>query len=484
MSVPGLGSDTSLRVLSLLATAGGLALATRAVARLGGPATGVLAGLVMAASPLLLQQSVEARSYGLAVLATGGAALGPRPLAAGAAARTAAVRARRRRDGAGPLVRRHRARRLRRRRAGAARPPGAAGRPGGGAVAALPVAGSSGSTCSTAPASRNAEHLHDTDGRCRASPSRRGPAGAPRCCASPSGWRSSARCGRGALRVVGPRGCCVPLLLLAGAELLRPVYLPRYLLAGLLGLAVLAAAGALAVPRAGRAPLAALLLAARCSPPQPLARARARGSAPTSSCARWPSVQVAGEPVVAADQRSAIGLDHYVRTLAPRLRADLVLPPDDAPADADRVWLVRRLIDGVPEPTDDDEILRDGRPAHGRRRRRLPRDETRLVLQRWEAAPDAVSGRSAAPSQRPQRLAQPGPARSRPTAPPAGRPARRARSSPAARARPTASTTLGAPPSRTAATTASRTARPIAKKAPASGGRPVSRPRPAGARRR
>ena len=70
-------------------------------------------------------------------------------------------------------------------------------------------------------------------------------------------------------------------------------------------------------------------------------------------------VQRAGEPVVAADQRSAIGLDHYVRTLAPRLRADLILPPDDAPADADRVWLVRRLIDGVPEPTDDDGILLD-----------------------------------------------------------------------------------------------------------------------------
>ena len=75
-SVPGLGSDTALRVLSLLATAGGLALATRAVARLGGTATGVLAGLLMAASPLLLQQSVEARSYGLVVLATGAAALG------------------------------------------------------------------------------------------------------------------------------------------------------------------------------------------------------------------------------------------------------------------------------------------------------------------------------------------------------------------------------------------------------------------------
>src|SRR3712207_9161265 len=62
MSLPGLGGDTSLRVLSLLATAGGLALVTRAVARLGGTAAGVLAGLLLAAGPLLLQQSVEARS--------------------------------------------------------------------------------------------------------------------------------------------------------------------------------------------------------------------------------------------------------------------------------------------------------------------------------------------------------------------------------------------------------------------------------------
>ncbi len=75
MALPGLGGDTSLRVLSLLATACGLALITRAVARLAGRATGILAGVVLACSPLVLEQAVEARSYGLAVLATGGAAL-------------------------------------------------------------------------------------------------------------------------------------------------------------------------------------------------------------------------------------------------------------------------------------------------------------------------------------------------------------------------------------------------------------------------
>ena len=62
-SVPGLGGDTSLRVLSLLATAGGLTLVTRALTRLAGRGTGVLAGLVLAASPLLLEHSVVHRSF-------------------------------------------------------------------------------------------------------------------------------------------------------------------------------------------------------------------------------------------------------------------------------------------------------------------------------------------------------------------------------------------------------------------------------------
>src|SRR5687768_662841 len=76
VALPGLGGDTSLRVLSLLATAGGLALVTRAVTRLTSRAAGVVAGVLLAANPLLLEQSVEARPYGLAVLATGGALLG------------------------------------------------------------------------------------------------------------------------------------------------------------------------------------------------------------------------------------------------------------------------------------------------------------------------------------------------------------------------------------------------------------------------
>ena len=383
MSVPGLGSDTAIRALSLAATAGGLALATRAVARLGGTATGVLAGLLMASSPLLLQQSVEARSYGLAVLATGAAALGlvrwlqepPRGLlllglaGAGmglahwyavtvlAAFVVAAVVLRGRRALPVVLV---------------------------GAAAALPVVLLIGLNVLNGTGSRNAEHLQDTDGRMLGYAVEAWAGGR-----TPLLWLAvglavvGAARGARELRVLGLAWTCVPLLLLAGAELLRPVYHPRYLLAGLLGLAVLTAAGALAVPRGSRAPLAAVLLACALLSSTPLLEREPRERADDLVRA-LAEVQVAGEPVVAADQRSAIGLDHYVRTLAPRLRADLVLPPDDAPADADRVWLVRRLIDGVPEPTDDDEILLDA----GLRlvdEQGFRGTQTRLVLQRWEA---------------------------------------------------------------------------------------------------
>lgn len=383
MSVPGLGGDTSLRVLSLLATAGGLALITRAVARLAGTATGVLAGLLLAASPLVLVHSVEARSYGLTVLATGATALAlvrwlqdpPRGLllfglaGAGmglghwyavtvlAAFVVAAVVLRGRRALPVVLV---------------------------GALAALPACLLVGVNVLNGTGSRNAEHLKDTDGRLVGYAVEAWAGGR-----TPLLWLAvglavvgAVRGGR-ELRVLGLAWTCVPLLLLVAAEFLRPVYHPRYLLAGLLGLGVLAAAGALAAPRGARAPLAGLLLACALLTSVPLVDREPRERADDLVRA-LADVQVAGEPVVAADQRSAIGLDHYVRTLAPRLRADLVLPPDDAPADAERVWLVRRLIDGVPEPTDDDEILLEA----GLRlveEQGFRGTQTRLVLQRWEA---------------------------------------------------------------------------------------------------
>ena len=356
-SVPGLGGDTALRVLSLLATAGGLALVTRAVARLAGRASGVLAGTVLAVSPLLLEQAVEARSYGLAVLATGGAALGlarwlqeaPRGLVlfglAGAGAGLAhwyaltvlaafvvaalVLRGRR----ALPVV-------------------------VVGTVAALPAVGFVALAVLNGTGARNAEHLKDTGGRLAGLAVEAWSAGlTPLVAVTVALAVLGALRARG-VRVVGAAWVLVPLALLTVAEIARPVYLPRYLLAGLLGLGVLAAAGAMTLPRFLRVPAVALLVGFSVLAAQPLAERgpRERGD---DVVARLVEVQRAGEPIVAADQRSATALDHYVRLLAPDLRADLVLPPDDAPAGADRVWLVRRLFDGEPEPTDDDGILRD-----------------------------------------------------------------------------------------------------------------------------
>lgn len=379
--LPGLGGDTSLRVLSLLAAAGGLALITRAVARLSGRAGGVLAGTVLAVSPLLLEQAVEARSYGLAVLATGGAVLGlarwlqeaPRGLVlfgvAGAGAGlahwyaltvlAAFVLA--------ALV-------LRGRRALPVAVVGAA--------AALPALGFVALAVLTGTGARNAGHLRSTGGRLAGLAVEAWSAGlTPLVAVTVALAVLGALRARG-LRVVAAAWVLVPLALLTLTELVRPVYLPRYLLAGLLGLGVLAAAGAMSLPRFLRLPAVALLVGFSLLAAQPLAERgpRERGDEVVE---RLLEVQRPGEPVVAADQRSATALDHYVRLLAPRLRADLVLPPDDAPAAADRVWLVRRLFDGEPEPTDDDAILRDA----GLRmvdEQTFWGGKTDLVIQRWE----------------------------------------------------------------------------------------------------
>jgi len=380
MALPGLGGDTSLRLLSLLATAGGLTLITRAVTRLAGRGTGVLAGCVVACSPLLLEQAVEARSYGLAVLATGGALLGlVRWLQGGrglvllglagagmglahwyavtvlAAFVVAAVLLRGRRAVPVVLV---------------------------GAAAALPTVALVGLNVLTGNGDRNAQHVRDTDGALADLAVRAWTAGE-----NPLLYLTFVLVVVGAMRAAGLRVVAtawvlVPLLLLLAAEVVRPVYFPRYLLTGLLGMGVLAAAGALALPRAARAPVAALLLACSLLASGTLFDREPRER--SDDLVRFlADVHRPGEPIVAADQRSAIGLDHYVRALAPELRPDLILPPDDAPVDVDGVWLVRRIMDGAPEPTDDDEILADG----GLRQvdeRAFPGAKTDLVLQRWE----------------------------------------------------------------------------------------------------
>ncbi len=380
MALPGLGGDTSLRVLSLLATAGGIALVTRAVSRLTTRATGVLAGLTLAANPLVLEQAVEARSYGLAVLATGAALLGlvrwlqdpPRGLVlfglAGAGMGLAhwyAVTVLAAFVVAALLLRGRAAVRV----------------AVVGTLAALPAVGLVGVNLLNGTGSRNAEHLRDTGGTLAELAVEAWSGGR-----TPLLYLSVALAVLGAVRARGVRvvAACwllVPLALLLVAELARPVYLPRYLLAGLLGLGVLAAAGALAVPRGARAAVGTLLVAFSLLASAPLADRGPREQADrlVTAVAR---LQQPGEPVVAADQRSATGLDHYVRTLEPRLRPDVVLPPDDAPPEADRVWLIRRVLPDGYESSDDVEILTAAGLAMAREWS-FPGSKTDLVLQLW-----------------------------------------------------------------------------------------------------
>jgi 4-amino-4-deoxy-L-arabinose transferase-like glycosyltransferase len=379
-ALPGVGGDTSLRLISLLATAGGLALITRAVTRLAGRATGVLAGLVLAASPLVVEQSVEARSYGLAVLATGAAALGlvrwlqeaPRGLMLFGLAGTAmglmhwyavttlaafvvaALVLRRR--GALPVL-------------------------GVGAVAVIPTLAMVVVNLTNGTGARNAEHLKTTDGRLSLLALDTWSAGRTSLLVVLVALMVVGAVRASGARVLAAAWVVVPLSLLTVGELVRPLYLPRYLLTGLLGIGVLAAVGAWALPRLARGPAAALLLVLTLVATTPLLERgpRERGDELVALIAE---LQRPGEPVVAADQRSAMAVDHYVRLLHPELRADLVLPPDDAPPDADRVWMVRRIIDGLPEPTDDDEILRAaGLTQAGQWE--LPASKTDLVLQLW-----------------------------------------------------------------------------------------------------
>jgi hypothetical protein len=379
--LPGTGGDTSLRLLSLLATAGGLALVTRAVTRLTDRATGVLAGALLAAGPLVLEQAVEARSYGLVLLATGGALLG-------------LVRWLQHRTGGLVLF-------------------GLAGAGMGlmhwyavtvlaalvvaalllrgrralpvlltGAAAVVPTAGLIAVNLLNGTGARNAEHLRDTGGTLADQAVEAWAGGRTPLLYLTVGLAVLGAVRARGLRVVGACWVLVPLLLLLAAELVRPVYLPRYLLAGLLGLGVLAAAGALSVPRGARAAVTGLLVGCSLLAAAPLADREPRERA-DDLVAFVAERHGTGEPVVAADQRAATGLDHYVRTVAPQLRADVVLPPDDAPADADRVWLVRRFIDGEPVPTDDDGILEDA----GLRitaEYAFAATKTDLVVQLWE----------------------------------------------------------------------------------------------------
>ena len=369
--------ELSLRSVSLLAAVLAVGVLTVAVARLGGRAAGLAAGLVVAVNPLVLEYSVEARGYGLAMLATAVTALGlVRWLESGrlllyAAGATAAGLAH---WFAVPVVAGLAASALLLRRRAALPLLGVT------AVAALPALALVVLAASVDTAGTTTGWIQDTGG------------------AVPwlalSAWASKsppllvitlvavalAARQRSPLVAVGACWVLVPLLLVTLAALARPVFVPRYLLPALLGLGVLAGAG---LAGRWRGACTAVLVAASLFASAPLVTAPPRDDA-KGAVRAIEAEHLPGQPVVAVDRRAALALTQYARG---SVREALLLPPEDAPPAAGVVWLLRfKSYRAGLQPSDDDDQLR----AAGLRvvqERAYDGSSVQMVVQRWEAAP-------------------------------------------------------------------------------------------------
>jgi hypothetical protein len=184
------------------------------------------------------------------------------------------------------------------------------------------------------------------------------------------------------LRTAVLLGLCwtaVPLLLVRAAELARPVFVPRYLLPALLGLALLGAVGVAGWRRAVAVPATAVLVAASLLACLPLLDRGPREDG-RGAVAALAQVHAPGEVVVAVDRRSALALEHYGPA---SLRRDLRVPPDDPPPGADVVWLLRQSTGERLRPSDDDDLLEAGGLAVVEQRV-FGGTSSDLVLQRWE----------------------------------------------------------------------------------------------------
>ena len=366
LGLTGLAPDEwGLRLLSLVAAVAALAVLGRAVARLAGPWVGLVAGLVLATNPFVVRYAVEARGYGLTMLATAAVGLSfvrwleDRPGAV--AAHGVAVSL------AGlahwfaltvPLALAVAALGLRRRQALPLVAATAAGAVPALALVALALAnGVGGSGATWIPAVG---------------------LGAPRILLrswSGQAWllaaatvvaAAAAVVGRGpaAPRVVAAAWVGVPVAVVTVGGLLRPLFVDRYLLAALLGLGVLVALGLRQLPRP-LAPVAAALLVGT-SALVTTADVRAGPLEDVRGAVAYVAAhRAAGEPVVAPARWDALGVDHYARARHPEMVEDLVLPPEVLPPvhpaevvpagalgpaeqpPATAVWVVRRAAEGV-----------------------------------------------------------------------------------------------------------------------------------------
>ena len=390
LQATGLAPDeTGLRLLSVVAAVGAIAAFTRAVGRLATRRVALAAGLVAATNPFVVQYAAEARSYSLALLATALAALGlarwldDRPhalllygvaLAAAGMAHWFALLVAGGFAVAAVVLRRRRSVPLLAVTAAATVP----------ALALVATAVANGVGAS------GAEWISGVglSAPVRVFESWSGawtPLLVATGLAAGTGLLVSGR-GQRRARVVAAAWVALPVAATTAAELVRPVYVDRYLLPALLGLAVLVGLAACAPP-----PLAALLLApvvsaslwatakeVRLGPKEDV-----RGA--VAAVAR---THRSGQPVVAAARWDALGVDHYTRRDHPTLVPDVVLPPARVPA-APTVWVVRRSRDGVKGDRVklaalDQELA--GRGMRIAEERRFAGRYALVLVQRWELA--------------------------------------------------------------------------------------------------
>ena len=380
-------TEAGLRLLSLLAMVGALAVFVRVAHRLGGPRLALAAGLAAAANPFVVQFAGEARGYGLAVLATAVAALGlvrwldgdgeAGPLRlygiAGAAAGlmhwfallpVAALAV------AAVVVRGRRA----------ARPIVAAA-----ALAALPTLAVVGTAVANGVGGSGAEWISDVGLAVprlllKSWTAARWPLLILTVAAAAYGLARSGRTSR----VVAVAWIALPVAVVTAVEPFRPLFVDRYLLPSLLGLALLVGLGVAALPRrAGAAALAAVVAVSGWAT---VAEVRLGPKEDVRGAVDWLAAEAGPfEPIVAAARWDALGVDHYARRHHPELTERLVLPPAPLP-DEPVLWVVRRAKGGVKGDRTKLEALDNDLAGRGLRlagQRRFDGRYADVLVQRW-----------------------------------------------------------------------------------------------------
>jgi mannosyltransferase len=382
--------EFGLRLLSLLSAVAAVAVFTAAVGRLAGRRVGALAGLVAATNPFVVLFSVEARGYSLALLATSLAALalvrwldggghalllyGTGAVAAGlahwfallpvAAFGLAGVALRGRQ--AAPLL-------------------AVAG------LATLPALGLVALALANGVGASGAEWIPDVGLAAPWLAFRSWSGGQPALLGVTLVAAAAGTVMGGRPALVAAAWVGMPLVAVTLVGLVRPVFVDRYLLPALLGLAVLVALGLSRLPgRVGTAvvvgvltvSLSASLTEMRRGPRDDMRRAVAAVAAEHRPA----------EPVVAAARWDALGLEHYARRDHAALLADLVLPHQPVPS-APAVWVVRKARGGVKGDGDKRAALEIQLKRRGMRpalEQRFRGRSGRVFVQRWETPAGVV----------------------------------------------------------------------------------------------